>query len=71
MFACPDETPQGINKRTPTAGLEIGYPVKLPDFLKKHIPATEQGSVAPYVLGWFLGVPSSLLFMIFLLRGCH
>jgi hypothetical protein len=32
---------------------------------------SEKGSVAPYLLGWFLGVPSSVLFLIFVLRGCH
>jgi hypothetical protein len=32
---------------------------------------TIRGSVAPYILGWFLGVPGSLLFFIFILRGCH
>lgn len=32
---------------------------------------SEQGSVVPYVFGWFLGIPTSVLFLIFVLRGCH
>jgi hypothetical protein len=46
--------------------------------LKKHgkslaeeALASEKGSVVPYVFAWFLGVPSSLLFLIFILRGCN
>jgi hypothetical protein len=40
--------------------------------MKKIVPQiSQQGSVAPYLVGWFLGVPSSVLFLIFLLRGCH
>ena len=31
----------------------------------------EQGSAVPYIFGWFLGVPTSVLFLIFVLRGCH
>jgi hypothetical protein len=30
----------------------------------------EQGAVG-YILAWLLGVPASLLFLIFLLRGCN
>ena len=29
---------------------------------------SEKGSVAPYILGWLLGVPVSILFMIAILR---
>ena len=29
---------------------------------------SEEGSVVPYLLGWLLGVPVSILFMIALLR---
>ena len=32
--------------------------------------ANVKGSAAPYVLGWFMGVPASVLFLIFVLRGC-
>jgi hypothetical protein len=31
----------------------------------------EQGRIAPYVIAWILGVPGSILLVIFLLRGCH
>jgi hypothetical protein len=30
----------------------------------------EQGAIG-YILMWLLGVPASLLFVIFLLRGCN
>ena len=32
---------------------------------------SEDGSALPYVLAWFMGVPGSLLFLIFVVRGCH
>jgi hypothetical protein len=31
--------------------------------------ASEQGAIG-YIAAWLLGVPASLLFLIFLLRGC-
>lgn len=31
----------------------------------------EQGGVAPYFLAWLLGVPGSILIVVFLLRGCQ
>ena len=30
---------------------------------------SEKGAIG-YILMWFLGVPASVLFVIFLLRGC-
>lgn len=30
----------------------------------------EQGAIG-YMLAWFLGIPASVLFLIFLLRGCN
>ena len=30
----------------------------------------ERGAIG-YILAWILGVPASLLFVIFLLRGCN
>lgn len=30
----------------------------------------EQGAVG-YILAWIMGVPASVLFIIFLLRGCN
>jgi hypothetical protein len=30
-----------------------------------------EGGAAGYILLWLLGVPASLLFVIFLLRGCN
>jgi hypothetical protein len=37
---------------------------------KKIIKGNEDGSALPYVLGWFMGVPTSVLLLIFLLRSC-
>ncbi len=34
--------------------------------LVKH----EEGAIG-YMLAWFLGIPASVLFLIFLLRGCN
>lgn len=31
----------------------------------------QQGRIAPYVIAWILGVPGSILLVIFLLRGCQ
>jgi len=31
---------------------------------------TEQGAMG-YIVLWFLGVPASVLFLIFLVRGCN
>jgi hypothetical protein len=31
----------------------------------------EDGGVTPYFLAWLLGVPGSILLLIFALRGCH
>jgi hypothetical protein len=31
----------------------------------------EAGGAIGYILLWFLGVPASVLFAIFLLRGCN
>ena len=31
---------------------------------------TERGAIG-YILMWLLGVPASILFVIFLLRGCN
>jgi hypothetical protein len=32
---------------------------------------SENGSMAPYLGAWLLGVPGSILVVIFLLRGCR
>ncbi len=39
--------------------------------LKTHmqIIKSENGSALPYVAGWLLGVPTSILFLIFILRS--
>jgi hypothetical protein len=29
----------------------------------------ENGSALPYVLGWFMGIPVSILFLIFMLKA--
>ena len=31
--------------------------------------ANEKGSALPYIFGWLLGVPGSILFLIFLVRN--
>jgi hypothetical protein len=36
----------------------------------EHIRDDEQGALG-YILAWALGVPVSVLFVIFLLRGCN
>jgi hypothetical protein len=36
---------------------------------RPHRYQQEQGAIG-YILLWFLGVPASVLFVIFLLRGC-
>lgn len=33
--------------------------------------AIQKGRIVPYVIAWFLGVPFSILLVIFLLRGCE
>ncbi|MBC7458858.1 MAG: hypothetical protein H7235_11295, partial [Bdellovibrionaceae bacterium] len=37
--------------------------------LNKMILENQNGSAGPYILGWLLGVPTSILFLIFLLRS--
>lgn len=46
------------------------------DFLNRQVPAepgrvAQENGVIGYAALWFLGVPASLLFVIFLLRGCN
>ena len=41
--------------------------MKIPSRL--HLYQQEQGAIG-YMVLWFLGVPASVLFLIFLLRGC-
>ncbi len=36
----------------------------------KNLKNAEQGAIG-YVLSWLLGIPASILFVIFLLRGCN
>ncbi len=43
---------------------EDGSPV-----FKRNVLANQNGSAGPYILGWLLGVPTSILFLIFLLRA--
>jgi hypothetical protein len=35
-----------------------------------EILKSESGSALPYIFGWFMGVPVSILFLIFLVRSC-
>jgi hypothetical protein len=39
------------------------------DHRRPSLPDQEQGAIG-YILLWLLGVPASVLFVIFLLRGC-
>ena len=38
--------------------------------LKQRYLDNQQGKIG-YMLAWFMGVPASVLFAIFLLRGCN
>ena len=51
----------------------MGLPVKSAGSLLKQanlMHTDDQGAVG-YILLWLLGVPASLLFLIFLVRGCN
>ena len=37
---------------------------------RSSLKANEEGAVG-YMLAWLMGVPASVLFVIFLLRGCN
>lgn len=37
---------------------------------RRSLRQNEEGAIG-YILAWFLGVPASVLFVIFLLRGCN
>lgn len=37
---------------------------------KLNLLKARKGSVTPYFLGWILGVPTSVLVLVFLVRGC-
>ena len=41
------------------------------EWMKRYEQLQAEGGAAGYILMWFLGVPASLLFVIFLLRGCN
>ena len=43
--------------------------MKIPSVLQQRYQE-EQGAIG-YIVMWLLGVPASLLFVIFLLRGCN
>ena len=53
-----------LTEREPFAGRRV-MTKKLMDLYRK-----EEGAVG-YMLLWAMGVPASLLFVIFLLRGCN
>ena len=36
---------------------------------RRSVLASERGSALPYLFGWLLGVPTSILFLIFILRS--
>lgn len=37
---------------------------------RPSLARNEEGAIG-YIAAWFLGVPASILFLIFLLRGCN
>jgi hypothetical protein len=39
--------------------------------LLRRLREKQEGAIAGYVIGWLLGVPASVLFLIFILRGCR
>ena len=41
---------------------------KMSDLLTRH-SGDDTGAIG-YIVGWLLGVPASILFIIFLMRGC-
>jgi len=43
---------------------------RMKNWLEERRLKQEEGA-AGYILLWFMGVPASLLFVIFLLRGCN
>jgi len=40
------------------------------DAPRQSLAENEQGAIG-YIFAWLLGVPASVLFVIFLLRGCN
>lgn len=40
------------------------------EFLTPQDPRFWERGAAGYILGWLLGIPASILVLIFLLRGC-
>jgi len=59
-----DDGKKPLNEREPFARRSV-MTKKLTDLYRK-----EEGAVG-YMLLWAMGVPASLLFVIFLLRGCN
>jgi hypothetical protein len=59
-----DDGKEAIERTRPFAGRRV-MTKKLMDLYRK-----EEGAVG-YILLWAMGVPASLLFVIFLLRGCN
>lgn len=51
-------------------GLPAIASVPDPHRAKPELFENEQGAIG-YIVMWLLGVPASLLFVIFLLRGCN
>ncbi len=39
--------------------------------MKSKTLKQQEGKIAPYLIAWLLGVPTSILVIIFLIRGCH
>ena len=46
--------------------------MKLPvdSFLSTRLMNSDDKGAVGYILAWLLGVPASILFLIFLMRGC-
>jgi hypothetical protein len=39
--------------------------------LSEHVRSGDETGAIGYILLWIMGVPATLLFLIFLLRGCN
>lgn len=43
--------------------------MKIPDSMRLRADQSPKGAIG-YILLWLMGVPASILFVVFLLRGC-
>jgi hypothetical protein len=67
MSASQASTPYGTSIAEAAAGGEME---RLRELRDRFNAGDETGAIG-YILMWLLGVPASLLFVVFLLRGCN